>query len=293
MTIVRRVLGVLMILTGLVGLAAGIVASVKLQPGAEKLERDVAAGMDSALDAMELISGTLQITVQTVDDTSLVLDSAVVSSEHAAETLANLEPTVNDLNDLISTQLPEDIQTIRDAMPALEQAATAIDSTLRTLAAFQWSATIPLINYNLGFGLGIDYDPETPLDQSIVAMDEALGELPEQLTGIQTSLETTGENVSDTAASVGEVAESLNTVSEDLHTVSDSLSDYFDLLDRSTASLQETRHTIRQQIRNTRIVVTILLVWLALSQATPLYLGFTLLLNGPEPHLGEAETPLR
>lgn len=282
MNIVRRILGALIILIGLAGLALAIWFAVNLQPAADRLEANVASGMDFGLEALGMISETLQVTLQTVSDTSLILDAAVASSERTGETLEALRPAVQDLSDIVAFQLPDNIQAIRDTMPALEQAATAIDSTLRTLAGFQWSTTIPLINYEFGFGLGIEYDPPVPLDQSITEVDQALAELPMQLTGIQASLLSTRRNLSDTAASVAEVGESLKTVGQDLDTVAGALGQYFDLLERANSQLQASRSTIRQQIRSGRTTLTIVLIWLALSQLAPLYLGLTLLLDRPQ-----------
>jgi len=273
----RRILGGVIVLAGLVGLVTSIYAVVWLQGAAEKAERDIVSGMDFGLESLEVVSDTLQIVIQTVDDTALVVDSAVESSEQASETLQEIQPAVQDLSDIVAFQLPNSVRGIQGTMPALEQAAAAIDATLRTLASFEWSATIPVVNYELGFGLGVDYDPPVPLDESIRQVDLALSELPGQLSDIQASLLDTNRNLGQTAESIQQVGESLATVSEDLRQTSAVLEEYNDLVGRATNKVRDVRWDIRQRVQGVRTVLSVILLWLALSQLAPLYLGSSML----------------
>ena len=272
----RRILGGVMVLAGLIGLAVGVYGTIWLQQAAGRLEQNVVSGMDFGLESLEVVSGTLQIIVQTVDDTSTVVDGAVASSQRTAETLDAVRPAIQELSDIVAFEIPNNIYAIQATMPALEQAGAAIDTTLRTLSRFQWSATVPVINYELGFGLGVDYDPPVPLQESIVEVNEALGDIPAHMIGIQASLLDTHHSLGDTVTSVEEVGESLSTVSRDLHATADVLKEYDDLVRRATDQVRAVRRNIRRQIGNARITLTVVLVWLVLSQAAPLYLGCTL-----------------
>jgi len=285
----RRILGAVIVAVGLLGLAAGLYAAVALQRGARELERDVVSGMDFGLEGLEVISDTLQVLIQTVDDTALIVDAAVASSENTQETLEALQPAVLELSDIAGTDLPQSIEAVQDAMPTLEQAGLTIDRALRTLAAFEWSATIPFLNYELGFGLGVEYDPTVPLDQSIAQVSAGLADLPTQLEGIEADLVDTHRGLGDTATSIDEVGESLAAVSQDLRDTSQTLEAYNDLIDRATGQLREMRWNVRDQITRGRVILTVVLIWLALSQLAPLYLGGSLLT--PWRELPQVELP--
>jgi hypothetical protein len=134
-----------------------------------------------------------------------------------------------------------------------------------------------VVNYELGFGLGVDYDPPVPLDESIRQVDQALSELPGQLSDIQASLLDTNRNLGQTAISIEGVGESLSTVSEDLRQTSMILDEYNDLVGRATNKVREVRWDIRQRVQGVRTVLSVILLWLALSQLAPLYLGCSML----------------
>lgn len=277
MVMMRRIIGGAIILVGLAGLAAGAYGVVWLQGAAETTEQEITSGMDFGLEALETISDTLQVLILTVDDTALVLDSAVESSEATVETLDAIRPAVKELSNIIALGLPDSIEAVQAAMPAVEQASSAIDATLRTLAAFEWSATIPIIDYELAFGLGVEYDPPVPLDESVAQVSAALEELPSHLTEIEVGLETTHDSLGQTATSIENAAENLATVSRGLSATSASLEEYNDLIDRATDRLRQMRWNVRENIRLARLALGMALAWLALSQLAPLYLGCTLL----------------
>ncbi len=279
MVVMRRIIGGVIILVGLAGLAAGAYGVVWVQGAAETTEQEITSGMDFGLEALETISDTLQVLILTVDDTAEVLESAVESSEATVETLDAIRPAVEELSNIIALGLPDSIEAVQAAMPAVEQASSAIDATLRTLAAFEWSATIPIIDYEMGFGLGVEYDPATPLDASVAQVSAALAELPGHLTGIEEDLETTHDSLGQTATSIENAAENLATVSLGLQATSASLAEYNVLIDRATDRLRQMRWNVRDNIRLARIALSLALGWFALSQLAPLYLGGTLLLS--------------
>jgi methyl-accepting chemotaxis protein len=169
------------------------------------------------------------------------------------------------------------VEALQEAMPALEQASRAIDTTLSALADFEWNATIPIVNYQLGFGLGIEYDPPVPLDESVAQVSEALSELPTRLDGIEDDLVRTNSSLGETASSIQQVGEELKTVSRDLHATSEVLNEYDDLFARATDQVRQVRWDIRDQIFTGQAILSGLLLWLAFSQFAPLYLGCTLL----------------
>ena len=277
----RRIIGAIIIAVGLIGLIGGLVYAYLLQDAAARLEREVASGMDLGLEGLEVISDTLQVLTKTVDDSAEVMDAAVASADQTAATLETLQPAVQELSSVVSTDLPNSIEAIQAALPALEQAASTIDGTLRALADFEWAAVVPIINFELGFGLGIEYDPPVPLDQSVAQISEAMAGLPTHLDGIEADLLSTSQALGETVINVQEVGETLAVVSEDLHATSEALHEYDALFTRTIDQARELRWSVRDQIRTGRAIVSGLLIWLALSQLAPLYLGYSLLFPQP------------
>lgn len=275
--ILRRILGAVIILVGLAGLGFAVYGAFWVQDAADQVERDLVTTLDGGLSGLEVVSDTLIVIVQAVDDAGTVLDDAATGSQSAADTIDAMRPAVRELSDVVAYDLPADIRRIQDAMPALEQAGGAIDKTLRTLADFQWSATIPIINYPLEFGLGIEYDPPVPLDESVAELSVALEELPGKLAGVEALLLATDQGLGDTSESMGAIGESLATVQADLDATSAVLADYNDLVAGVTDRVRSVRRHLRARLDGIRLTLTGILIWLALSQLAPLYIGAALL----------------
>lgn len=276
MTTVRRIIGIIIVLVALAGIAAAIYALIELQPASEQFEREAAAGFDFVLETLDTTASTLSTLETALEDSQAVIETAAETSRQASQTLDELKPAVQDLADMVAFDLPNNIQAMQDTMPALKQATAAIDASLRTLAGFQWGTTIPLVNYELSLGLGIEYDPEVPLDQSVAAIEEELGEIAPHLTALQGSLLDTHHNLGDTAQDTKDLADDLEQIGTDLAGTGDALEAYDALLVRAQERLLESRRGLREQIRSVRWVATGVLIWLALSQAAPFYLGCSL-----------------
>jgi hypothetical protein len=280
----RRLMGVVIILVGLVGLVFGVYALIWVQHAADEIERDLVSAMDSGLNGLEVVSDTLVVAVQMVEDAGAVIESAATSSDDAAGTIDSMGAGVREMSNVIAFDLPDTIQQIEGTLPALEEAGAAIDKTLRTLSNFQFNATIPIINFPIDFGLGIDYNPPVPLDQAVAEIGVALGELPIQLSGIQASLLETNLGLGDTAKSMKGIGDSLSSVQGDMDRLGDVLGEYDDLVAGATDQARIIRRDLRGRIQGVRFTITGILAWLILSQIGPLYVGATLLVRPrPEP----------
>ena len=280
MTLMRRAIGIVIILVGLGGLVGALYSLFTLRQAADDLNQVVAEGVDYGIEALTVISKTLTIADQTVEDTAAVLDNVVKSSQSTAQALESIRPAIQELNSVVSMDLPASLEAIRNAMPGVEQASHIIDSTLRKLASFQWSTIIPIVNHELSFGLGIDYDPPVPLDVSVAQVNAALAGMPDQLEGVQADLQATNQSLGDTAIDVRQAGESAEAISRDLHATSQALEESSDLVGRAIDQLEEAREEANHKIHSGYRLLSGVLIWLALSQIAPLYLGCTLL--GPQ-----------
>lgn len=129
-------------------------------------------------DVFDRLEDSLEIsaeTVVTVDETleaaseamaSLdgALDTIRLATEQAASSSETVNEAVGQAVQIIGTELPASIEAIRTAMPGLIEASAVIDSTLSALAFF-----------------GVNYNPDTPLDEAFIEMERELATLPESL----------------------------------------------------------------------------------------------------------------
>ena len=149
--------GVLALVTSVIGLVLGLVLIDSLSG-----DLNDSVGLSaSALTAIEETLGVIENVVAEVDDG---LAAAAASIGGASEGVETTTGRLEDVADFLDGDLQSNIEAIHGSMPAAIQAAGAIDATLRALAL-----------------LGVDYDPDEPFDESLIAVEEALADLPAQL----------------------------------------------------------------------------------------------------------------
>ena len=149
--------GVLALVTSLVGLVLGLlrVDSVSSELGGSVgLSESAVLAVEETLDLLEAVA--LEV------DEGLAAASESIGG--AAEGVDEAAGRLEEVADFLDGDLQTNIEAIHSSMPAAIQTASAIDATLRTLSL-----------------LGVDYDPDEPFDESLIAVEAALADLPAQL----------------------------------------------------------------------------------------------------------------
>lgn len=152
------------------------------------------------------LSDTLEISTQAieaVDSTVEVIDEALVV---LSDTLTDVdgvfiqtEKTLNDLTTvvlstatLLNREIPAQVDAIQSAMDGLIDTANVVDGILGALSF-----------------IGVDYDPEVPLDEALIDVNEQLGELADslsddadQLVSMTVSIGRLNDEITETADSL-------------------------------------------------------------------------------------------
>lgn len=149
--------GVLALVTSLVGLVLGLLLVDSVTDdlgGSVGLSESAMLAAEETLDLLETVA------VEVDDGLATASDSIGGAADGVEDAAGRLE----DVADFLDGELQTNIEAIHGSMPAAIQAASAIDATLRALSL-----------------LGVDYDPDEPFDVSLMAVEDALADLPAQL----------------------------------------------------------------------------------------------------------------
>lgn len=149
--------GILALVTSLVGVVLGLrlVDSVSNDLGGSVgLSESAMLAVDETIDLLEAVAVEVDEGLAAASDS---IGGAAQGVEEAAERL-------EDVAEFLDGELQANIEAIHGSMPAAIQTASAIDATLRALSL-----------------LGVDYDPDEPFDESLIAVEAALADLPAQL----------------------------------------------------------------------------------------------------------------
>ncbi|MBK7175760.1 MAG: hypothetical protein IPH82_00960 [Chloroflexi bacterium] len=292
---IRRMLGIILLLIGLSGIALGIVGARVSRDMLQTLSDGTKAGLDLAIDSLQTVSDSLTLARQTIADVHTSLETVQTTATDVAVSLEASQPMVADVAAIAGQDLPRSVETIQAAIPNAAQAAEAIDSTLTTLNRFKIDTTI--LGFPIQYDLGIDYNPDVPFGESVLAIGRSLDDMPIRLRNLQTALE-------DTAVNLQTISEDMRSLSTDLDGINGRLldfdpliTDYIRIVTETDDNLRLIRGQIDQQVASAQFVITLGMVWLAVSQLVPLYLGLDLLTDGrllrrSQPAPNEEQTPL-
>ncbi len=291
---IRRILGIILLLIGLSGIALGIVGARVSRDMLQTLSDGTKAGLDLAIDSLQTVSDSLTLARQTIADVNTSLVTVQTTATDVAVSLEASQPMVAEVAAIAGQDLPRSVETIQSAIPNAAQAAEAIDSTLTTLNRFKIDTTI--LGFPIQYDLGIDYNPDVPFGESVLAIGRSLDDMPIRLRNLQTALE-------DTAVNLQTISEDMRSLSTDLEGINGRLldfdpliTDYIRIVTETDDNLRLIRGQIDQQVSSAQFVITLGMVWLVVSQLVPLYLGLDLLTDGrlfrrSQPTTNEEQSP--
>jgi uncharacterized protein YoxC len=246
-----------------------------------QMVENIAANLDQTLlltsQSLDTVSGTLLLAKSSITDVNSALETAETVADDLAQTVNETRPLLSQISTVTSEQVPDSLETIQGAFPSLEQAAGIIDRTLVTLNSFRIDEQI--LGLDIQYNLGIDYAPEVPFDQSVRELGEGLEGLPESLRSLQIYINVTNGNLQTVSQDIRTLADDLNVVNGRIAELDPILDEYIILITSSNDRTRQMRAQINSEIESVKNGITLVMVWLAITQIAPLYLGWELLTN--------------
>lgn len=276
MSLLRRVLGVLVMLAGIIGLVlavAGLVGVWTAKPAvvsyADSTIDTLQNSITTSQEVMVVTEDALGATVNSLEALSVMLTSIVASVEETT-------PAIDQVNVMMSTNLPAILESANESMRAAQQAAVVLDSSVRSLQMFQLAmGAVPLLSGFVEIPTEF-YNPEVPLDQSLGAVADNLESLPEMFVDISADLDRADDNLAT-------VQSSLTTMSTNVEFIAGSLEEYQVMVRQSQTSmgdlspiLTNLQSNLPPIVDGAAIVLTVFLVWLLAIQVVVLTQGWEL-----------------
>jgi len=257
---IKRILGILLALAGALGIALCVLGVLYVWRAAD----GVASAAD---DTLGLLSDTLDNVDRSLDVASATLDDAVAAVEalhmttlDVGETLSSTWPTLGGMADLVEDDLAQSIESTQAALDGMEEAAGVIDRTMRGLTE-----------------LGIaDYDPDVPLDRAIATAGEELEPVPGGLRQMGDGLRQMGTSLQSVQTGIIKMGDHILEIGRDVGGASAIVGSQTDVVRRLQEQADTLRQNMDQSIRVAAWGVTLLLVWIGLSQLALIQWGISL-----------------
>lgn len=137
----------------------------------------VAAIVDDLADAIEAIQTLF-------DRTTEAIESVENAARSSVRTIDSVSTVIDDTSELAGGEVADSLEAAVDTLPGLISTSRVIDNTMRALSF-----------------VGVDYDPEVPLDESLIELEASLAPLPDQ--------------IRDQADAVGQISADLDRIAEE------------------------------------------------------------------------------
>ena len=276
MKVLRKILGVLVMLAGILGLVLSLAGLV----GVWMAKPTVAGYLDSTIvilnnsigtsqKVMEITGQALGATVDSVDNLSAMLSTT-------ASTVSDTKPVFDQVNTIMSEKLPSTMQSASDSLKAAQQAAVVLDSAIKSLENFRSvMSAVPLVG-GLVEQPAEAYNPEVPLADSLGALATNLESLPATFTDMSTNLSKVDDNLVS-------VQGNLNTMSDSVGLISQSLSEYEAMVKQSQSSmgnlvavLAAIQSNVSNIVNGVVLVLSLFFLWLLAAQVVIFSQGWEL-----------------
>lgn len=271
----RRLIGFVIFLVGLIGLGAAFLVGTRLPLLIEQTAvstDDTLQTVSRNLSTIEVTLGVAKTTLADVNETlTTVEESMLVLGTAVTETT----PLLDQATEIASSEVPESIEAVQDAIPDLVQVAAVIDDTLVTLNRFQIDETV--LGFRINYSLGVDYNPTQPFDETVLSLGEGLEGLPSSLRSLEQYADTTEQNLTVVSQSLIAIGADLAVLNGRIEQIDPLLDEYLKIVTETNDSTRRTRRQIASQWAQLAFGVRLFAAWLALSQLVPLYLGWELM----------------
>ncbi|MGH2536572.1 MAG: hypothetical protein ACRDHL_04180 [Candidatus Promineifilaceae bacterium] len=270
----KKVIGIVLILLSGLGLiisVAGLLLSGRFVD-------DFGAGTLSALETTSLTlqntRDTLEITNTALDQAGGMVSSAADTTEGLAQVISDTQPVLETATGLATQRVPQSLDTIEAAIPNMAETAGAVDGVMRTLSAFEFSGP-SILGQSFGFDLGVEYDPEIPLDETVLELGAGLDGLAEELRSLEPSLLLATDSFGALSADIDTIGGQLQTMSGTLDNFGPAVDAYIGLIDTTLTRTERTQRNLEQQLANLTLGLRLLFLWFAIYQIVPFLVGST------------------
>ena len=289
MNALRRILGVLVMCAGILGILlslTGLVTIWLVKPTVVDYANTTIAALNNSVStsqkAMEVTGQALGATIDSVDALSAMLATT-------AATVEDTMPVLIQLNTFMGDKLPTSIQSATNSLETAQQAAQVLDSAIKSLDTFRFVVSgVPLL------GAVVEqpeetYNPEKTMADSLGDLAASLEDLPGLFTEMAADMDKADDNLETIQAN-------LVTMSDSVGLISQSLGEYQVMVQQSQASMENLygmldnlQNNLTSILNGVAITLSLFFLWLLAAQIVILSQGWELYQGTADRMEGEAD----
>lgn len=270
----KRIIGVILIIIGAMGIGVSIAG---VQIGGQIVDK-IGNGIDNSLglllDTMDNTHETLAVTRSTIESSAETLETVQTLTANLGKTVEDTEPLLVYTNNMLTNEVPASLDGVQETIPTLVAVAGSIDDTLTTLNSFRINESI--LGFDFNYSLGIDYAPDQQFDEAIIQIGDSLADIPDSLRAMEGDMNSAVSNMGTIQSDLDQLTVDLATMETQINAFLPMIDEYSRLIVEIGDNIRETRTTLDSQMKTMNNLILFGMVWLALFQLLPLYVGFEL-----------------
>lgn len=268
MKILRKILGIIVMLAGILGLLlslAGLGATWYYRPSMESAFNNILTTLSSSLDVSQ---EGLRVTEDALTAAVGSIDALQQTVKATAASLGSTQPVLEGITGFMGDQLPATLDAARSSLNAAQQGAQVVDNAIQSLNTFQSViSAIPIISAFMPAP-----PPQTTTEEG-TPLSEALGDVSESLAGLPDLSAQLSVDLEAAAGSLTDVEGALNLMAENIGGITESLEGYLSMVQRSQASMKGLQSqldlwqtNLPTLVNAIALVASLFLVWLLIAQ---------------------------
>ena len=271
----RRLLGIIILLTGLVGVGIAVTGALLLPDLVDRMAASLESTLAQTSEGLELVEASLLQAKVTVQDLGTTLGTVETNMTVLGQAVSETRPFLDQVSTVAADELPQSIETLQAAIPDMAQVAGVVDDTLTTLNRFRIDEEF--LGFEIKYDLGVNYDPAVPFDETVLTLGDSLDGLPGSLRSLRVYANVTNDNLEEISQGLYQIGADLEGLNGRLSEIDPLLNDYLRLITETNDATRQLRGQMSSQLDSLKTGILFVMIWLAFAQLAPLYLGWELI----------------
>ena len=276
MNILRRLLGVFVMIAGIIGLVLSLAGLVGLWIVRPELSTSISTTISTLITSIDASQKAVVVTGQALEGAVNSVDALSEMLGATAASIKDTQPVITQVNGVMGETLPATFEAANDSLVAAGEAAESLESAIKSLDAFRMViAGVPFLSAMVP-ATDKPYNPEKPLADSLDELAGSLQDMPSTFKDISVSMDKADDNLDL-------IRTNLVTMSQNVALISKSLKEYQAMVGQSQASMDNLKAMLTNYQNNlgkflniATIVLGLFFLWLLAAQAVIFSQGWEL-----------------
>lgn len=230
MNVLRKILGVFVMIAGLIGLVISIAGLAGLWMVRPSLTSSINTTIVTLTDTLDTSLSAMDVTNEALGGAVKSIDALSEMLANTADSVAKTQPVVDEVNGMMGETLPATFDAANDSLRAAEDAATSMEGAIKSFDSFRVvMGAVPMVS---AFMPAADkpYSPEKPLAESLGDLAVSLEEMPATFKEISLNLDQADDNLEL-------IKSNLDVMSANVSLISSNIGQYQTMIGDSKASM--------------------------------------------------------